>query len=161
MFENDWKEAIEGIVAIPDFPFKTVKTAIELCYGSLLHSDTNIEEIILLFHFADKYDIEELKDTIKEVILITPNNICEYANLFCEENCAELVNICIDRLIVYFQYSYSVKDLDSLNNDIKLQFFSQASTSESLKKDFPFDFYKNKNDENLIDAYATISLMNL
>uniref|UniRef100_A0AC34G796 BTB domain-containing protein n=1 Tax=Panagrolaimus sp. ES5 TaxID=591445 RepID=A0AC34G796_9BILA len=145
MFENGWKETIEGRVAIPDFPFKIVESVIELCHGNDIENDFDKHEYILLFLFVDKYDMEEIREFIKQNVLLAPNNICKYANWFYEQNCAELVNYCIDRLIEFFQYSYPVKDMDILNNEIKLQFFNQASISQVMKKEFQTVYDKNKN----------------
>uniref|UniRef100_A0AC34FQQ0 BTB domain-containing protein n=1 Tax=Panagrolaimus sp. ES5 TaxID=591445 RepID=A0AC34FQQ0_9BILA len=144
MFENSWKEAVEGRVVIPDFSSKVIEFAIELCYKHYANYDLDSLEYIQLFLFADKYDMEEMKECIKESIVLTPGNICEYANLYYEQKCEELLNYCIDRLIVYFQYSYPVSNMNILNNDIKLQFFERASISKAMKKEIQFDYYKNK-----------------
>uniref|UniRef100_A0A914QK99 BTB domain-containing protein n=1 Tax=Panagrolaimus davidi TaxID=227884 RepID=A0A914QK99_9BILA len=152
MFENGWKEAVEGRVEIPDSTFNTIETVIYLCYGGNLYSWKEEKEFILLYQFAEKYDMNEIKNLIKEVILLTPGNICYYANIFYKENCVELVNFCIDRLFFFFQLSYPVEDLEALNHDIKIEFFARISANQTTKKEFPPGYHINKNNEKLRDA---------
>uniref|UniRef100_A0A914R5C7 BTB domain-containing protein n=1 Tax=Panagrolaimus davidi TaxID=227884 RepID=A0A914R5C7_9BILA len=152
MFENGWKEAVEGRVEIPDSTFYTIENVVWLCYGGDLYSSEDEKEFLSLYQFADKYDMNELKNLIKDVILLTPGNICKYANIFYEEDCVELVNFCIDRLFFFFQLSYPVKDLETLDDDLKIEFFARISTNQTIKKEFPPQYHMNKNDEELRDA---------
>uniref|UniRef100_A0AC34GYS0 BTB domain-containing protein n=1 Tax=Panagrolaimus sp. ES5 TaxID=591445 RepID=A0AC34GYS0_9BILA len=61
MFENGWKEAIEGRVFIPDFSFRIVKIVVDICRGYYVKKDIDKYEYVLLYRFADKYDIEKIK----------------------------------------------------------------------------------------------------
>uniref|UniRef100_A0AC34FYA9 BTB domain-containing protein n=1 Tax=Panagrolaimus sp. ES5 TaxID=591445 RepID=A0AC34FYA9_9BILA len=122
MFESEykWKEKEENKYEIQDFPYKTVQNAIEYCY-ELINID-KLEEIILLFKFADKYDMKELKDDLVESLALTPLNLVEYSNLFFQNNLEEFLEKCYIYFLHCKSFSIPIKDLELLNVEIKNTF---------------------------------------
>uniref|UniRef100_A0AC34F9X1 BTB domain-containing protein n=1 Tax=Panagrolaimus sp. ES5 TaxID=591445 RepID=A0AC34F9X1_9BILA len=120
MFESEynWKEKEENKYEIKDFPYKIIDTAICYCYENI-GIDDQLDEIILLYKFADKYDMKKLKDDLAESLPLTFNNLVEYSNSFFQNNFKELLEECY----TYFHYCLSfkipIKDFELLNIEVK------------------------------------------
>uniref|UniRef100_A0A914R3G9 BTB domain-containing protein n=1 Tax=Panagrolaimus davidi TaxID=227884 RepID=A0A914R3G9_9BILA len=68
MLKPHTKESMEGKVVIPDFSSEIVEKSIKLCYNHDFDPDTSIDEAFILFKFAEKYDMELLKDDLQDYV---------------------------------------------------------------------------------------------
>uniref|UniRef100_A0AC35GSA9 BTB domain-containing protein n=1 Tax=Panagrolaimus sp. PS1159 TaxID=55785 RepID=A0AC35GSA9_9BILA len=136
--EKEWKEGAERKYAIPDFSHKIVQIAVDVIYGQAYAEALTKEEYISLFQFADKYQMDELKKAVKESTILTPHNICEYLNLChskkCEElvKCEELLDYCLENMLIFSQNGYAIYDKGLLNPEVKLLYADRAM-KEPLK----------------------------
>uniref|UniRef100_A0AC34FBF5 BTB domain-containing protein n=1 Tax=Panagrolaimus sp. ES5 TaxID=591445 RepID=A0AC34FBF5_9BILA len=112
MFAREWKETIERKYALPDFSYKIVQIAINLLYG---------------------------KKAVKECIILTPLNICTYLTVAFEKKFNDLVEYCIDYLIIWSQCGTAVKGLLSLSNEIKLLYADKKFKDDELQHDIAVD----------------------
>uniref|UniRef100_A0A914Q119 BTB domain-containing protein n=1 Tax=Panagrolaimus davidi TaxID=227884 RepID=A0A914Q119_9BILA len=134
MFELEWKETIEGKIEFKNLSFKLAKIAIDLFYGKKYWRFLAKDEYLQLYQFAEQYDIISLKHAVKNSILLIPQNIIEYLNLVFESKCDELIQHCIDYLIICTQYSLPIKDINSISNDAKILIAERMLFSPLLKK---------------------------
>uniref|UniRef100_A0A914QTA6 BTB domain-containing protein n=1 Tax=Panagrolaimus davidi TaxID=227884 RepID=A0A914QTA6_9BILA len=63
MLQSGMKEAIENKMIIEDFEFKIVEAAIKLLYGVNGLRKFSFEEMLVLYRFADKYEIQHIMVT--------------------------------------------------------------------------------------------------
>uniref|UniRef100_A0AC34G715 BTB domain-containing protein n=1 Tax=Panagrolaimus sp. ES5 TaxID=591445 RepID=A0AC34G715_9BILA len=121
--DDDEKKGIE----VSDFEYKIVKYAVDFCYGSLSLKDLEIDDLILLFKFADKYKINDLKKEVQYEILpkMTPENVCTVLTSIVECDAEWLKKICFDRMELYFDTSKEIHESDTLNDEIKAKFFDK------------------------------------
>uniref|UniRef100_A0AC34GBM1 BTB domain-containing protein n=1 Tax=Panagrolaimus sp. ES5 TaxID=591445 RepID=A0AC34GBM1_9BILA len=132
MFEN-FKES--EFYVIPEFECRIVKNIVNLCYGITPKARPSKEEYIQLWSMANKYEMEYIKSVIKSSMVFTPQNICEYSNLAFSLGYMEFLDECVDYLIVCSQYSFPIKNFDSLDNFVK-NLLKQKTDSANFKKGF-------------------------
>lgn len=62
MLASGLKEAKENkmIISKEEFPHKVVKYAIELCYKNDVQNKLTLSELLLLYQFAEKYEIKPI-----------------------------------------------------------------------------------------------------
>uniref|UniRef100_A0AC34GS64 BTB domain-containing protein n=1 Tax=Panagrolaimus sp. ES5 TaxID=591445 RepID=A0AC34GS64_9BILA len=139
MFNSqEWKESGENKYAFKDIPYKLVKIAVNACYGIEYRESFQKEEYLLLYKFADMY-MEKLKQALKKSLVLTPQNVVEYANFFSQNHYDDLVICCIDYILACTQHSFSVKDTELLDAQIHTMFFKRFLTSPVLKKELKAD----------------------
>uniref|UniRef100_A0AC34FCB1 BTB domain-containing protein n=1 Tax=Panagrolaimus sp. ES5 TaxID=591445 RepID=A0AC34FCB1_9BILA len=144
---NEWKEGAERKYAIPDFSHKIVQIAVNLIYGNVYDESLTKDEYVSLFQFADKYQMDELKKAVKECVILTPHNVCEYLNLCHAKNCAELLDYCLEYMLIFSQNGYPINDKGSLNPEVKI-LFADRTIKEPLKhRVAPKDNYYTVMDE--------------
>uniref|UniRef100_A0AC34GPB5 BTB domain-containing protein n=2 Tax=Panagrolaimus sp. ES5 TaxID=591445 RepID=A0AC34GPB5_9BILA len=136
MLDSDkWKETMENRIVVSDVSFKVVEIAINAYYGKVYEKPLTKEEYLMLFQFADKYDMEKLKKAVEQSIVFHPNNVVEYANFFLQGYCDDLVNCAIDYILSCSQYSVPIQDIDVLDNQIRGMFFDRTIVNPVFKKD--------------------------
>lgn len=59
MFRNDFLESNEGKVTIDDFKSKTIENALNFIYSSILKRLFDVDQMLDLFKFADKYNLKD------------------------------------------------------------------------------------------------------
>uniref|UniRef100_A0A914P231 BTB domain-containing protein n=1 Tax=Panagrolaimus davidi TaxID=227884 RepID=A0A914P231_9BILA len=64
MLKSGMKEAVENKMIIVDFPFKIVDVAINLLYGGRGTCKFVLEDLLLLYIFADKYRIQFIMESL-------------------------------------------------------------------------------------------------
>uniref|UniRef100_A0A914PB98 BTB domain-containing protein n=1 Tax=Panagrolaimus davidi TaxID=227884 RepID=A0A914PB98_9BILA len=119
MFKSFWKEAVESKVDIPDFSYDIVEKAVKLCYDYKLVDEISIEEGIEIYAFADKYDIEVVRDFV-ELYLgdnLTATNFCEIVDFAISVNASKLKNKCMDFLIYCFFKKIDVAKIEEIDKD--------------------------------------------
>lgn len=116
------KKKLNEKYEIPDFSNIIVQIAANFLYCQKCEKALTEEEVVSLYHFADKYDFKELKvsflnfyvlynhfmfqKTVNESIILTPTNFCNYITAAVQWNCDDLVSYFIEsveeRRSVYF-----------------------------------------------------------
>uniref|UniRef100_A0AC34G2U1 BTB domain-containing protein n=1 Tax=Panagrolaimus sp. ES5 TaxID=591445 RepID=A0AC34G2U1_9BILA len=138
MFESEyqWKEKEENKYEIQDFPFKIVETVLHFCSFEDFYFDWyhHLEEYILLYKFADKYDIKKLKIAVIQYLPLLPHYLVEYSNSFHESKCEELLEKCFEYYIVCKSDSLPIKDLELLNVEVKNYFITKMFSNASVEK---------------------------
>jgi hypothetical protein len=76
--------------------------------------------------------MDELKKAVKESTILTPHNICEYLNLSHSKKCEELLDYCLEYMLIFSQNGYAINDKDLLNPEVKLLYADRAM-KEPLK----------------------------
>uniref|UniRef100_A0A914Q0Y9 BTB domain-containing protein n=1 Tax=Panagrolaimus davidi TaxID=227884 RepID=A0A914Q0Y9_9BILA len=136
MFKPHTKEAMEGKAEIPDFSFKIVEKSIKLCYNHDFDPDTSIDESFVLFKFAEKYDIQLLKDDIQDYLAdkIDISNLCEIAQRAIDENAVKLRNKCMDSLSSFLSKKKFVPNMEVLDKTFFIAAIKNSSchTCETL-----------------------------
>uniref|UniRef100_A0AC34FBC4 BTB domain-containing protein n=1 Tax=Panagrolaimus sp. ES5 TaxID=591445 RepID=A0AC34FBC4_9BILA len=149
LFERQWKETTERKCIIPDFSYKIVKIAMEILYGKMCGEYLIIEEIVSLYQFADKYDMQILMGAVKERTIHTPFNVCEFLTVAFERKCDNLVTYCIDYIKSCFQneikidvgYQNQIKFIAGYKNQIKVNGF--LLLSNEIKLNYLEECFKN------------------
>uniref|UniRef100_A0AC34FEV7 BTB domain-containing protein n=1 Tax=Panagrolaimus sp. ES5 TaxID=591445 RepID=A0AC34FEV7_9BILA len=79
MLESGMKESIENKMAIKDFPFEIVNVAIKLFYNLGVPRNFALEDILSLYQFADKYQINVITDLVENYLIkhISPLNVVQ------------------------------------------------------------------------------------
>uniref|UniRef100_A0AC34F4C2 BTB domain-containing protein n=1 Tax=Panagrolaimus sp. ES5 TaxID=591445 RepID=A0AC34F4C2_9BILA len=138
MFESEyqWKEKEENKYEIQDFCVEIVERALDICYGDYCNpeSDETPEDLVLLYKFADKYDINELKNAVIQYLTLMPHNLVEYSNLCFENDVEELLEKCYDYFIVCKADCLPIKDLELLNDEVKNKFFMKMFSNALVEK---------------------------
>uniref|UniRef100_A0A914QVV9 Uncharacterized protein n=1 Tax=Panagrolaimus davidi TaxID=227884 RepID=A0A914QVV9_9BILA len=136
MFKPHTKEAIEGKVLIPDFEFEIIEKSIKLCYNHDLDADTSIDKAFTLFKFAEKYDIQLLKDDLQDYLAdkIDISNLCEIAQRAVDENAVKLQSKCIDSLSSFLSKNKFVPNMEVLDKTFLIAAIKNSSchTCETL-----------------------------
>uniref|UniRef100_A0AC35FH99 BTB domain-containing protein n=1 Tax=Panagrolaimus sp. PS1159 TaxID=55785 RepID=A0AC35FH99_9BILA len=114
------KEAVEKTIEITDFCFKTVKAAINFCYEQDITEFINEENASELLHFADKYNIKALHDTIQSILIekLSEVNVCKLANASITSNATELRECCICFLVPLAKQSKIIDGIKELKDEI-------------------------------------------
>uniref|UniRef100_A0AC34G3J0 Uncharacterized protein n=1 Tax=Panagrolaimus sp. ES5 TaxID=591445 RepID=A0AC34G3J0_9BILA len=152
MLESNWKETNDSKIEFKFLSFKLAKIIVDLIYGKVYWGILEKVEYIRLYQFADQYDIIALKfadqydiialkNAVKNSLVLTPLNIVEYTNLVAETKIDEFIRYCIDYLILCSQYSFPIKDSESITDSVKLQIADRVFSSPFLKR--------NVEDENV------------
>uniref|UniRef100_A0A914QCD6 BTB domain-containing protein n=1 Tax=Panagrolaimus davidi TaxID=227884 RepID=A0A914QCD6_9BILA len=69
MLETEMKEKRENKLEIIDFNPDIVKIAVEYFYDRETYNTCNVDQLIDLLQFADKYDIQDLKSKIENILI--------------------------------------------------------------------------------------------
>uniref|UniRef100_A0AC35EXL4 BTB domain-containing protein n=1 Tax=Panagrolaimus sp. PS1159 TaxID=55785 RepID=A0AC35EXL4_9BILA len=69
MLNSNMKESNENKVVISDFSFDIVEAAVKMIYNCNCVTSFNIDDLMLLQQFFDKYQIQELKDKVESVLI--------------------------------------------------------------------------------------------
>jgi ribosomal protein S8 len=79
MLQSGMKEAIENKMIIEDFEFKIVEAAIKLLYGVNGLRKFSFEEMLVLYRFADKYEIHHIMDLVEGYLIkeISSSNVVQ------------------------------------------------------------------------------------
>uniref|UniRef100_A0AC35FFC6 BTB domain-containing protein n=1 Tax=Panagrolaimus sp. PS1159 TaxID=55785 RepID=A0AC35FFC6_9BILA len=79
MLQSGMKESIENKMIIEDFEFKIVEAAIKLLYGVNGLRKFSFEEMLVLYRFADKYEIQHIMDLVEGYLIkeISPSNVVQ------------------------------------------------------------------------------------
>uniref|UniRef100_A0A914YZP8 BTB domain-containing protein n=1 Tax=Panagrolaimus superbus TaxID=310955 RepID=A0A914YZP8_9BILA len=144
LFESGMKESDENKMDIEDFPFEIVDEAVNLCYNSDVLPNFVLEDKILLYRFADKYEIKSYmaieKDLIKK---LTPSNVVQLIH-FSKAFQPKLHQSCIDFLLKCAEKHIPVLGIESLG-----EHFLAMRFLEILR---PVDFDLVDSDEKSSDA---------
>ncbi|XP_054720617.1 speckle-type POZ protein-like B [Uloborus diversus] len=81
-FEHDMKEKRENAINIEQMKVETMRDMLRYIYCGKIH-DLSTEEALNLYVAADRYDLKELRNFCREVILlnISVDNVCDIANV--------------------------------------------------------------------------------
>uniref|UniRef100_A0A914YG84 BTB domain-containing protein n=1 Tax=Panagrolaimus superbus TaxID=310955 RepID=A0A914YG84_9BILA len=114
------KEAVEKRIEITDFCFETVKIATDFCYEQNISELVNEENASELLHFADKYNIKSLHDSIQALSIekLSELNVCKFANLSISTNANELRECCICFLVNLSKQSIIIEGVKTLKDEI-------------------------------------------
>uniref|UniRef100_A0A7E4VKR5 BTB domain-containing protein n=1 Tax=Panagrellus redivivus TaxID=6233 RepID=A0A7E4VKR5_PANRE len=95
MFTHDTKESHFNKVNITDFDFKSVKAAIDFCYGRELE-DPSIDTIVSILRFADKYDIKAVNAQLQQIpsFNLSPESFCAIVRYAYECSKLQLLTQC-------------------------------------------------------------------
>uniref|UniRef100_A0AC34GXQ9 BTB domain-containing protein n=1 Tax=Panagrolaimus sp. ES5 TaxID=591445 RepID=A0AC34GXQ9_9BILA len=128
MLESGMKEAIENKMIITDFPFEIVVATIKLCYSSNVPQKFDLEDILLIYRFADKYEIKLI--TANYLIKhISPSNVVHLIHFTNSFIAAKLHQSCVDFLIKCAKESVAVFGSESLDKDLVFKMFMSALRS--------------------------------
>uniref|UniRef100_A0A914QSJ4 BTB domain-containing protein n=1 Tax=Panagrolaimus davidi TaxID=227884 RepID=A0A914QSJ4_9BILA len=127
MIQSRLKESEDGKIAIDDFDFETVETALKFCYDIVEKHLWSVQSAIEVFKFADRYKIRDLKISVETFLLsqLSPMNVCALANLSILTNSFKLRRKCFDYLFERIQKKIFVADLETLDKDFS-SLFSQS-----------------------------------
>uniref|UniRef100_A0A914QGK7 BTB domain-containing protein n=1 Tax=Panagrolaimus davidi TaxID=227884 RepID=A0A914QGK7_9BILA len=103
MLENEMKEKAENKLEIFDFNAEIVKIAVDYFYDRKTYKTCNVDQLIDLLQFAEKYDIQDLKSEVEHVLIIKirPNNICQISNASVNANSTKLKEVYIQLMLFY------------------------------------------------------------
>uniref|UniRef100_A0A914Q6P6 BTB domain-containing protein n=1 Tax=Panagrolaimus davidi TaxID=227884 RepID=A0A914Q6P6_9BILA len=137
MLENEMKEKFENKLEIIDFNAEIVKMAIEYFYDRDTYETCNVDQLIDLLQFAEKYDIQDLKSKVEHVLIIKvrPNNICEISNASINANSAKLKEICIQLMHFYMKQKLPFNEEIILNEDFVVELNQIAALPVEEKKE--------------------------
>uniref|UniRef100_A0AC34GY73 BTB domain-containing protein n=1 Tax=Panagrolaimus sp. ES5 TaxID=591445 RepID=A0AC34GY73_9BILA len=130
MLQSKTDKIEENQIAITDFDFKIVETAIKYFYGINITVLLNISDGIKLLQFADVYGISNLKESMEKYLFQqkSPTNICKIVNASILSNSIKLREQCLDYLIECQKKSIFVKDLDTLDKYFALNLLKASFT---------------------------------
>uniref|UniRef100_A0AC35GHZ0 BTB domain-containing protein n=1 Tax=Panagrolaimus sp. PS1159 TaxID=55785 RepID=A0AC35GHZ0_9BILA len=96
MIKTEMKEKAENKLEIIDFNAEIVKIAVEYFYDRETYKTCNVDQLIDLLQFADKYDIQDLKSKIENILIknLRLTNFCQITNAAFIANSSKLKNIC-------------------------------------------------------------------
>uniref|UniRef100_A0AC35FZT4 Uncharacterized protein n=1 Tax=Panagrolaimus sp. PS1159 TaxID=55785 RepID=A0AC35FZT4_9BILA len=98
-----------------DFSFEVLEKAFKLCYHFGLVPDTSVEDGFEIYKFAEKYDIEPIRDYIELYLgnKITVTNFSEIINYAISINAMKLKDKCADFFIDCLMYQMNKEDISS------------------------------------------------
>uniref|UniRef100_A0A914QFR8 Uncharacterized protein n=1 Tax=Panagrolaimus davidi TaxID=227884 RepID=A0A914QFR8_9BILA len=137
----------DGRVFIEDFDWDTVEAAIEYLYDQGCDPFSNgLTSAFSLLHFAEKYDIKDLKDEIvmslvKEKLL--PENVVGISNAAITSNSPTLRDFCSDALLIFMRHGIQVDNIDDLDEEFSKDLFKKAFSG---KYDFSEKIYAEEID---------------
>uniref|UniRef100_A0A914P8K6 BTB domain-containing protein n=1 Tax=Panagrolaimus davidi TaxID=227884 RepID=A0A914P8K6_9BILA len=139
MLETEMKEKAENRLEIIDFNPEIVKIAVEYFYDRKTYKTCNVNQLIDLLQFADKYDIQDLKTNIEHLILyhIYPANICQIANASIIYNSSFLQKVCLDALNLYNANETQYDNAENLDSDFVTKL--NKKDSDSKEEDVSMD----------------------
>uniref|UniRef100_A0A914QB87 BTB domain-containing protein n=1 Tax=Panagrolaimus davidi TaxID=227884 RepID=A0A914QB87_9BILA len=127
MIQSRLKKSEDGKIAIDDFDFQTVETALKFCYDIEEKHLWSVQSAIEVFKFADRYEINDLKISVETFLSsqLSPINVCALANLSILTNSFKLRRKCFEYLFECIQKKIFVADLETLDKDFS-SLFSQS-----------------------------------
>uniref|UniRef100_A0A914QR98 BTB domain-containing protein n=1 Tax=Panagrolaimus davidi TaxID=227884 RepID=A0A914QR98_9BILA len=132
MLENEMKEKAENRLEIIDFNAEIVKIAVEYFYDRDTYKTSDVDQLIDLLQFADKYDIQDLKADIEPLFMyhIYPETICQIANASIIYNSSFLQKFCLDALNLYNANEMQYDCAENLNSDFAAKLNKKYSDIE-------------------------------
>uniref|UniRef100_A0A914Q857 BTB domain-containing protein n=1 Tax=Panagrolaimus davidi TaxID=227884 RepID=A0A914Q857_9BILA len=123
MLETQMKEKAENKLEIIDFNAEIVKIAVEYFYDRESYKNLNVDQLIDLLQFAEKYDIQDLKSKVEHVLIIKvrPNNICQISNASVNANSTKLKEICVQLMLFYMNQKLPFNEEITLNEDFVVE----------------------------------------
>uniref|UniRef100_A0A914PJ27 BTB domain-containing protein n=1 Tax=Panagrolaimus davidi TaxID=227884 RepID=A0A914PJ27_9BILA len=139
MIQTELKESEDAKIAIIDFDFETVETALKFCYGIEEKHFWSVESAMDVLCFADKYQISDLKTCMENFLSfqLSPMNVCRIANVSVYTNSFKLCHLCFEYLLECNQNKIFVADLQFLHEDFSAELmeaiFSQSPSLEKME----------------------------
>uniref|UniRef100_A0AC34FK38 BTB domain-containing protein n=1 Tax=Panagrolaimus sp. ES5 TaxID=591445 RepID=A0AC34FK38_9BILA len=132
MIESGMKESIENKMIIPDFSFEVVDAAIKLCYTSNVPQDLNLDDMLSLYQFGDKYQIKIITDLVENYLIknLLPSNVVEIIQFSNFLSIKKLFQQCTNFLIKCSKESTAVLGLESLDKNLLASTFLNSFCSE-------------------------------
>uniref|UniRef100_A0A914PRW0 BTB domain-containing protein n=1 Tax=Panagrolaimus davidi TaxID=227884 RepID=A0A914PRW0_9BILA len=123
MLETEMKEKAENKLEIIDFSPDIVKLAAEHFYDRETYKTSNVDQLIDLLQFAQKYDIQDLKSKVEHILIIKvrPNNICQISNASINANSTKLKEVCIQLMRFYMNQKLPFNEEITLNEDFVIE----------------------------------------
>uniref|UniRef100_A0AC34G0H1 BTB domain-containing protein n=1 Tax=Panagrolaimus sp. ES5 TaxID=591445 RepID=A0AC34G0H1_9BILA len=116
MLESGMKEAIENkmIIDEEEFSFEVVDTAVQLCYNAFFLLEFNLEDMLSLYKFADKYDI---KGSVEDSLIkgISASNVVQLVHFSTTFNAEKLHQNCVEFVIKCLEGRTPVLGSDTLD----------------------------------------------
>uniref|UniRef100_A0AC34FHV8 BTB domain-containing protein n=1 Tax=Panagrolaimus sp. ES5 TaxID=591445 RepID=A0AC34FHV8_9BILA len=131
MFESGMKETIENKMIIPDFSFKIVDAVMKLFYNCVVAQTFNLEDLLLLYQFADKYQMTRIMDLLENYFIkkISPSNIVQLEKFSTDFYAKKLHQSCIDFLIKCSEQHTPILGAESLDKDLVFEMFMSTLRS--------------------------------
>uniref|UniRef100_A0A914QQW5 BTB domain-containing protein n=1 Tax=Panagrolaimus davidi TaxID=227884 RepID=A0A914QQW5_9BILA len=133
MFKNDMKEKREGKVQVIDFNSDTVKYAVAFCYEQdIFKENLKWQQLIDLHQFADKYDIQDLKQRTELFLVpaISFETVCEIMNAAIMLNSQKLQDFCFQFLLISMKEEIPIKNKEILDKNVERKLMAKVSTFE-------------------------------
>uniref|UniRef100_A0A914PNS0 BTB domain-containing protein n=1 Tax=Panagrolaimus davidi TaxID=227884 RepID=A0A914PNS0_9BILA len=132
MLEHKMKEKSENRLEIIDFDAEIVRIAVEYFYDRKTYKTSNVNQLIDLLQFADKYDIQDLRADVEPLFMyqIYPETICQIANASVIYNSSFLQKFCLDALNLYNANKMQYDNAKNLDSDFAAKLNEKDSDSE-------------------------------
>uniref|UniRef100_A0A914Q479 BTB domain-containing protein n=1 Tax=Panagrolaimus davidi TaxID=227884 RepID=A0A914Q479_9BILA len=125
MFNSGMKETLERKMIIKDFPFKIVDVAVKLLYNVNILRKFSTEDMLLLYKFAEKYEIKHIMDFVENYLIkkLSPANVVQFVHFSKEFHVTKLQHICIEFLVKCYKESTPIYAMESLNKEFVVSIF--------------------------------------
>uniref|UniRef100_A0AC34QMF0 BTB domain-containing protein n=1 Tax=Panagrolaimus sp. JU765 TaxID=591449 RepID=A0AC34QMF0_9BILA len=132
MFRNDFIESNEGKTIIDDFQPKTIENALNFIYSSVLKRLFDVEQMLDLFRFADKYNLKE-KETINARIeaFVNVHNVCRIAQFMKSYARNRIYEKCVRILVENLKTMTNLKQFDVLTFEVVKDVLHQINPTKS------------------------------
>uniref|UniRef100_A0AC34EZN2 BTB domain-containing protein n=1 Tax=Panagrolaimus sp. ES5 TaxID=591445 RepID=A0AC34EZN2_9BILA len=129
MLQTDMKEKAENRLEIIDFDVEVVQAAVEFFYDRETYKSLDLEKLISLLQFAEKYDIKDFKTKIEYAFLphLYPETVCQIASAALTSNSSVLKNLCLESIIIYLKFGISFQNSEMLDKDFMAEIIHTAS----------------------------------
>uniref|UniRef100_A0AC34G5F5 BTB domain-containing protein n=1 Tax=Panagrolaimus sp. ES5 TaxID=591445 RepID=A0AC34G5F5_9BILA len=130
MVKSEMKEKAEGRVEIIDFDVEVVQSAVEFFYDRDTYRSLDLDKLVSLLHFAEKYDIKDMKAELERTLCfhLSPGNICQITNASLASNSSMLKQFTIQTMILFIRQKVPFADSDALEKDFMAEMIHIAST---------------------------------
>uniref|UniRef100_A0AC34FWE8 BTB domain-containing protein n=1 Tax=Panagrolaimus sp. ES5 TaxID=591445 RepID=A0AC34FWE8_9BILA len=134
MLQAEMKEKAEGRVEIVDFDVEVVQAAVEYFYDRDTYKSLNLDKLISLLQFAEKYDIKDLKADVEYAFLahLSPATICQIANASIQSNSLVLKDLCVQTMIIYINQKTPFADSEILDKDFASKIINAVSSVDNF-----------------------------
>uniref|UniRef100_A0A914Y589 BTB domain-containing protein n=1 Tax=Panagrolaimus superbus TaxID=310955 RepID=A0A914Y589_9BILA len=131
MLKAEMKEKVENRIEIVDFGVEIVEAAVDFFYDQESYVMLDLDNLIGLLQFADKYDVKDLKRKIENQLfdLLHPTNICQIVNASIISNSQMLKDICLSSMIVFHCQKVLIENLEILDKDFAFELVQKSFSS--------------------------------